>query len=166
MTPGDVSARPALPTPSVARARGSVAAAGAGRAPRPCLARVSAPSPLLARQYLSPGPEARLRTGPGWSLPPHPAPGAPLGGAHPAPAFSRPRRGSGPGGSLKGLRQLRVRASASLRLLLPPSHTPPPSARLAQRRRTFHLPGGSHLGLQTPAKRGWRGGISDGGEAR
>lgn len=81
MTPGDVSARPALPTPSVARARGSVAAAGAGRAPRPCLARVSAPSPLLARQYRSPGPQARLRTGPGWSLPPHPAPGAPLGGS-------------------------------------------------------------------------------------
>lgn len=119
----------------------------------------------LGASIPQPRPGARLRTGPGWSLPPDPAPGAPLG-VHPSSAFSRPRRGSGPGGSLQGLRQPRVRASASLRLSPPTRHTPPPSARQAQRRRAFHLPGGSHLGLQIPAKRGWRGGISDSREAR
>lgn len=72
---------------------------------------------------------------------------------------ARPRLGSGPGGSVKGLRQLCVKGlSVTAAAAATSSHAP--SLRLAQRQRAFHLPGGSHLGLETRAKRGWRGGIS------
>lgn len=75
------------------------------------------------------------------------------------PPFARPRLGCGPGGSMRGLRQLcvkglRVTAAAAATS----SHAP--SLRLAQRQRAFHLRGGSHLGLETPAERGLRGEIS------
>lgn len=179
VTPGDVSARPARPTfppprpAPVARARGSVAVAGAGRAPRLCLARVSAPSPRMARRHRSPGPRARPRTGPRGSLPPHPAPGTPPSLSPPPRGLIPRRRSRGPGGARARVEARRACASSALgprrhcgcrrHLVTRPL---PPSLHPAQGQRAFHLPGGSHLGLQTPAKRGWRGGIRHSREAR